>query len=288
VLSKSLITNELKSHKSFSTCYFFFKDNEEQNSLLTALCLLLHQLFDHQPQLLHHTSSYWDRNGEKLLSETGQLWRILLSAAMDLAASDVVCVRDALDECTNERPRDLISFLVEFYNSQMQKASRQSSLKFLLTSRPYYDIEHRFPRIMAGIPIIRLAGEVENDQTRAEINLVIKTWISDLSNELGLQPGFQNLLQTRLEQKKQRTCLWLYLVLEEIPRSLKRTERNFNSIVDEIRKSVRGSLRAYLEQKHGSNRGENPSQPSCGGKLCHIERIGCDFCSGKSGERFLP
>jgi len=53
VLSKSLVDEELRSGTIGSTvCYFFFKDNDEQNSLATALCALLHQLFQHQPHLL--------------------------------------------------------------------------------------------------------------------------------------------------------------------------------------------------------------------------------------------
>jgi hypothetical protein len=77
---------------------------------------------------------------------------------------------------------------------------------------------------MAEIPTIRLAGLVENYQISAEINPVIKRWVSDLSIELDLQPSLQNLLQIRLEQTNQPSYLWLYLVFEEIRGSLKRTE----------------------------------------------------------------
>jgi hypothetical protein len=89
----------------------------------------------YQPLFMRYSIKFWiinhnfcitqfpagDQNGEKLLNETGQLWRILLSAAMDPAASDVVCVLDALDECANEGQQDLISFLVDFYNSRCRR-----------------------------------------------------------------------------------------------------------------------------------------------------------------------
>lgn len=42
VLSKSLIDDELRATGTHTICYFFFKDNEEQNSLSPALCALLH------------------------------------------------------------------------------------------------------------------------------------------------------------------------------------------------------------------------------------------------------
>jgi ankyrin repeat domain-containing protein 50 len=45
-------------------------------------------------------------------------------------------------------------------------------------------------------------------------------------------------LRTRLQQIKHRTYLWLYLVFEEIRKSLKRTEKKFNSIIDNIPESI--------------------------------------------------
>jgi hypothetical protein len=172
VLSKSLLDKELHSHGSRSTCYIFFKDNEEQNSLSTALCALLHQFFSYRPHLLHHAIPYWDQDGEKLQKQSAQLWRILLSAAMDPAAGDVVCILDALDECASDGQLTLIGFLVKFYNSATAEASRSSTLKFLVTSRPYDNIERRFHGIAAGLPTIRLAGEEENEKIMAEIDLV--------------------------------------------------------------------------------------------------------------------
>lgn len=46
VLSKSLVDIGCQHADQTTVCYFFFKDNEQQNKLATALCALLHQLFD--------------------------------------------------------------------------------------------------------------------------------------------------------------------------------------------------------------------------------------------------
>lgn len=238
VLSKTLIKEEIKSHASRSTCYFFFKDNEEQNSLSIALCALLHQLFSYRPRLLRHAIPYWDREGEKMRNETARLWQVLLLAGTDPAAGDVVCILDALDECAIEGQVDLIDFLTSFYNSSITKTSRQSTLKFLVTSRPYYGIERQFHRLRAGLPTIRLAGEDENEQIGTEIDLVTNAWVSDLSTELNLKASLRELLQVRLQQIRSRTYLWLYLVFQEIRKSLKQTEKMFNSIIDEIPTSI--------------------------------------------------
>jgi hypothetical protein len=69
-LSKFLVDQELITDGSRSTCYFFFKDNEEQNNIAIALCAVLHQLFTHKPELLRHAIPSWLRNKEKLQQET--------------------------------------------------------------------------------------------------------------------------------------------------------------------------------------------------------------------------
>ena len=96
VLAKSLIDKELRTTDEHTVCYFFFKDNEEQDKLATALCALLHQLFSHHPQLIQRAISAWDKTGHKL-AEVPELWRILLAAAKSDVAHDVTCVLDALD-----------------------------------------------------------------------------------------------------------------------------------------------------------------------------------------------
>ncbi|KAH9235630.1 hypothetical protein K456DRAFT_1748302 [Colletotrichum gloeosporioides 23] len=73
VLAKSLIDRELHSANHHITYYFFFKDNDNQNSLATALCALLHQLFNSQPRLIRHTMIAFEKNGEKLQTEVDKL-----------------------------------------------------------------------------------------------------------------------------------------------------------------------------------------------------------------------
>jgi hypothetical protein len=61
VLSRSIIEDCLEdSCSDVMICYFFFKDNDEQNRLDKALCSVLHQLFSQRPQLLRHAMPSWD------------------------------------------------------------------------------------------------------------------------------------------------------------------------------------------------------------------------------------
>ena len=163
VLSKSLIDHEFHDTDTYTVCYFFFKDNEEQDSLPTALCALLHHLFAGRPELLRHALLAWARNGEKLQQEVGELWRILLAAATDPIAGNVICVLDALDECRPQDRRILIQNLSSFYTLS-SSVRPNSTLKFIVTSRPYHDIELDFKDIPPSLPAIRLSGEMENDK----------------------------------------------------------------------------------------------------------------------------
>src|SRR5579859_4134320 len=198
VLAKSLIDNELQATDTHSICYFFFKDNNEQNSLATALCALLHQLFGRRPPLLRHAMVIWEKNGEKVQDEVDELWRILHAAATDPVADGVTCVLDALDECREDDSRTLIRFLTDFYTRSCQKPSRKSQLKFLVTSRPYSDIELDFEGIPSNLPAIRLSGEDQNEEIRDEINLVIKERVSTVSRELRLDQMLKDLLEEKL------------------------------------------------------------------------------------------
>jgi hypothetical protein len=74
-------------------CYFFFKDNDEQDNITTALCALLHQLFTNQPQLIRHAVPAWEKTGDKLTKEAPGLWRTFLAATSDDEAHDVTCIR---------------------------------------------------------------------------------------------------------------------------------------------------------------------------------------------------
>lgn len=159
VLSKSLIDHDLRDiptattttspttttpHALHSVCYFFFKDNELQGSLATALCGLLHQLFAQQPLLIRHAIPAWEKDGDGVRQEVGELWRILHNAANDTEAKSIICVLDALDECCEVDRRRLIDLLCQFYEESAKSAPGHRWLKFVITSRPYDDIQDRF------------------------------------------------------------------------------------------------------------------------------------------------
>lgn len=244
VLAKSLVDEELRGTDEHTVLYFFFKDNDEQNDLATALCALLHQLFHFQPLLLRHAMGSFAKNGEKLQRELDELWRILLAASMDDQAKSVTCVLDALDECCVRDRQKLLQFLTNFHNRQAP-STRKSRLKFLVTSRPYQDIESEF----RGVPepqLIRLAGEESNAEISREINLVIREKVATIGRKLQMQQQVQDTLQKTLLAIPHRTYLWLYLVIEEICSSPRRTKKALIKSINSVSTTVEDAYEKIL------------------------------------------
>ena len=91
MLARSLIHEEMKATESRITCYFFVKDdNEEQKSATTALSALLHQLFSQKKSLIQHALQDYIAESNKLPQSFHKLWHILKEASFDPKAGEVV------------------------------------------------------------------------------------------------------------------------------------------------------------------------------------------------------
>lgn len=240
VLAKSLIDNELRNTDKHTVCYFFFKNNEEQDNLATALCALLHQLFCHQPWLIQYAIPAWERTGERLVKGVAELWWTLVAAARNHEAHDVTCVLDALDECRLSDRRWLIEMLSKFYTqtSAASPTTRRGRLKFLVTSRPYDDIQAEFQRIPNDLPTIRLRGEEENEQIHQEIDLVIRMRVGKLATDLKLDGQTKHQLETKLLAMEHRTYLWLYLAIQDIYETYRNSLRPEKAAIKSLPSSV--------------------------------------------------
>ena len=249
MFAKSLIDNELHGQEGITTCYFFFKeDNTEQQSVEDALCAILHNLFSQKPELLKHADPEFKQNREKLPTLFSSLWKILISVISDPSAGEVICVLDALDECEKGGRNKLIRTLSTFYNTQTEDPN-PSRLKFLVTSRPYFDIERQFNQITSKLPTIRLAGENETEAISREINTAIATQVQELQTSLVLDAATASALQVKLCSMSHRTYLWLQLIFELINEDLQSlTEKRLQPLLDSIPDSVDQAYSAILNR----------------------------------------
>ncbi|KAB8068231.1 ankyrin repeat-containing domain protein [Aspergillus leporis] len=246
VLAKSLIDDDFQACSStVSVCYFFFKDNDEQNDLATALCAILHQLFSQQPKLLQHAVPHWEKNGDKLQHEVSELWRILMAVTSDPASSKTICVLDALDECRSDDQERLIQRLGDF-NNQAGSSTQKTWLKFLVTSRPYVEIQSIFQATTDSFPHIHLHGEQENEQIHKEIDIVVKIQVKELAERSNLSLDVQQRIEHQLLQMEHRTYLWLYLAIDDIHTMFRDSLRPAQQSIDLVPRSVNEAYKKIL------------------------------------------
>jgi ankyrin repeat domain-containing protein 50 len=101
VLAKYLADDVLPSTNERTTCYFFFKEDfEDQRSSITALCSILHQIFDRHPaSFSEQILQEFEIKGDTMITSFLDLWDILISATTGHKGGGIVCILDALDEC---------------------------------------------------------------------------------------------------------------------------------------------------------------------------------------------
>ncbi|OQD71732.1 hypothetical protein PENPOL_c001G05426 [Penicillium polonicum] len=222
VLAKTIIDEGLaisNHQKQSAVCYFFFKDiSPYQRSALSAISAILHQLFSAFPSLVKHALMPYQLNGKELLHLFHEMFGILCQAATDPTVGQVVCVLDALDECSDEDRFSLIEAITNFYHKANNSSSvdEQPKLKFLLTSRPYSHIHAQFHDLMKETPTIHLSGDHESERIKDEIDLVIDVKIPKLAAERGFDEKATKYLLEELHTVDNRTYLWLSLIMDEI------------------------------------------------------------------------
>ena len=172
---------------------------------------------------------------------------ILSLAASDLEAGDIICVLDALDECEEKSRLAIIDAMKSLYSDE--KCCKDVSLKFLISSRPYEDIERRLRTLTTSLPTIRLRGEAEFEAISQEINSVIRKRVPEISIELELSPNVKGDLLMALLAVPNRTYLWLHLVLNEIAKSIgAATTKHLHGLITTLPKTVDAAYDSILKR----------------------------------------
>lgn len=109
---------------------------------------------------------------------------------------EIVCILDALDECEESGREQLIYKLKDFY-CQSDELSQSPKLKFLITSRPYPELEAAFKKFSGTAAYLRLDGDDKSEQVSREINLVIDAKVADIAADF--KPVDQQRIAERLK-----------------------------------------------------------------------------------------
>lgn len=222
VLSRSLIdekrlcTNVLTS----TVCYFFFQDGQERRSKGSdAMSAILHQLFDKKfgSSLLTHALSSYTSYGKKLQHMFSELWDVLIKSAKDPDAGEIVCVLDALDECEESARIQLVEKLVDFVSTTDRSENSSLTLKFLVTSRAYDDLNLGFQPISSIDTFTHFDGDEQLEKIGQEIHLMIDAKVPFIAGDFSAEDRIR--ISDRLKRLDNRTYLWLFLTMNIIERS---------------------------------------------------------------------
>lgn len=259
VLAKYLVDVELKTEGSRTTCYFFFKDDfEDQKSANGALSCILHQLFTQKKDLFsERIIKRFESHKTHLASSFDELWDALIMASQDKNAGELVCILDAFDECEDQERDKLAQALCKFYDTKSDEKDN-TNLKFLVTSRPYHKIERNFRP-----PIAHLKGESPEETSKIgrEVDIYIETKVSRIRQSLPLEPNEEQLLLKELRRVQNQTYLWVYLTIDLIKDDLSIKKPKIREIVSSLPESVNNAYEKILSKS--SNVGEAK-------KLLHI------------------
>ena len=249
VLAKALIDERRVCTDTIAStvCYFFFKDGQEQRTRgADALSALLHQLFRKNTTLITHALPSHKSYGKKLRDEFSELWEILVKSAEDSEAGEIICVLDALDECEKTARNQLIKKLVQFFSQGESCRNSSLKLKFLVTSRPYDDLEQNFQRLSGVSTYMHFDGDDKSQRISQDINLVIDAKIPSIAGKFSDE--FRDRISERLKMMDNRTYLWLFLTIDIIEQSPSHfhTKSSMNSLLENLPSEVSDAYEKIL------------------------------------------
>ncbi|KAK8054583.1 hypothetical protein PG994_009650 [Apiospora phragmitis] len=246
VLAKYLVDDVIASNTTRTTCYFFFKDDfDDQKTLESALCCILHQLFIQKPDLL--LDKFLDgfrEEGGQLFSSFDGLWRTLIESVGQHKHGEIICILDALDECREHKR--LAAALTKLYN----KGKGISTLNFLVTSRPYLNIGREFQDLKDSQPTIHLRGEnpEEVDRIAQEIILVIERRIEELGKRHQLPMDEMQILHDEITAINHRTYLWVHLIFAALEEAVFLSKAELRAKIHELPHTVEEAYDGILQR----------------------------------------
>ncbi|KAH0433696.1 ankyrin repeat protein [Colletotrichum camelliae] len=232
VLSKYLVDDALQSDNRI-VCYFFFKDDfDDQKNAAGAICAMLRQLLEKNRDLMEDSLLYkFESSSSTLLQSVNSLFNLLIRLSND-CKQEIVCVLDALDECNDKDRHWLIAELIKTYLKPMGNCN----IRFLVTTRPYIDIQRAFQILENTVPTIHLKGEDEDqiNEIAAEIDIFIRKRVAEISQSIRLESSETQYLEQRMVRVKNRTYLWVKLALDVIQNILSFTKDTVEEALNQI------------------------------------------------------
>ncbi|MCJ1262547.1 hypothetical protein MMC22_002417 [Lobaria immixta] len=244
VLAKALVDQ----YDCGSVCYCFFKDDTTvTRSTAHAICAILHQVCSLRPALIKYILPVYRRNGGKLVDLFEDLWSAFNDMTNDKEFGNVICIFDAVDECSDDDSKKLLPRLAAITRSS-------NSIKILITSRPYISIENAlFHKTGLDKNEIRLSGEARTEQSIIEkkIGFFITSRVQDfrkLRESREIYDDAHKKLQIHLDGIRNRTYLWVSAVFSELERDVYAPEYILMKTIKALPENVDKAYENILEK----------------------------------------
>ncbi|KAL4910451.1 hypothetical protein BDW74DRAFT_52028 [Aspergillus multicolor] len=191
------------------TLTYFFCDSSSANrrTAVSILRGLLYQLIKARPELIDTLfSKYLERKGA-LFTSFDALWSVLMNIGRDAASGDKYCIIDAIDECERESQEMLLAQINQAFKTP--DLGNHLGLHILLTSRPY-------PEIGRYLNHFNHQNLSKYPQVATDLNLLIKSKVSELSEKNGYSEKIATEVSEILEDKAEGTFLWVGIACTEL------------------------------------------------------------------------
>lgn len=218
-----------KQHRKITVCSFFCgRDMETQKSAVTILRTLLWQLLTAKRELIHHTSPWFESQGENMADDLDTLWALWKICLEDPRLGETVIVIDALDECDKEHREHLMEWIQAVFKHRTDQGL--SPLRLIMTGRP-----DTFSISQLGSSSIVLRLDKEDAATKAvsrDVDRVIDAGVSKLAHARDdFEDDAKLWLKEHLKENAGKTFLWVSSALQQL--------ENLSSL---SRASIRGRL----------------------------------------------
>ncbi|KAL1841792.1 hypothetical protein VTJ49DRAFT_6545 [Mycothermus thermophilus] len=259
VIAKFLLEHFEKSTPSRKTVHFFFSDRDgTRRSPIAFLKAAIHQFIRHSARLFkEHVKPRIASFGDTVYESPALLWDIFFDMTQDPTLGPLVCVLDALDECDPKSWQDLIRRIGAHFSPSAESQGTKSSqqFKFVITSRPYDDINIHF----SHFSVLRLQAENEDRRINQDITLFVENEVSRLAERRKYSPGLKTMVQGALIAGADGMFLWVHLMLEilsktpvtRVSEQLRTLPQGidplYNRILDEIPKESMDTVKVILK-----------------------------------------
>jgi hypothetical protein len=245
----SYIVDQLKSKTDGAAdptppVIFFFCSNRSESRRASTHILrsLVHQLTVQRPELWEIIDKAYSKSASPKADVFEELWEIFVATL--LAAKNVLCVVDGLDECQNREEDGTLerSVFAQRLLALCDWVSSDHSFKVLLTSRNEPDIASTFKESKSVRTLSITADDVAHD-----ILTFISSTVSADETLRDFPPETQELIVTMLSENASGMFIWAKLMLqllekaespEAIEVTLQRLPRKLVDLYDRILRDI--------------------------------------------------